>query len=188
MPRVRRAGTERSLDWYQTLFEVIDMRSFSNLWYWIALAVTWSTTSHWVLGVPFDMLQRARRYGGQADADFEDMVRINVNRLNYIRSQSGVWLVVFASMVITALGILGFWYYVEFAQAVFLLAFPLSIVAGLSFRTAEKIERSDDTGEPLKRRMIRHRFSTQVVGMIALVVTAFWGMWRNLQVGAFGWF
>ena len=176
------------MDWYQTLFEVIDMRSFSNLWYWIAIAVTWSTTSPWVLGVPFDMLQRARRQGGQADADFEAMVRINVNRLNYIRGLSGVWLVVFVSMVVSALVILGFWYDVEFAQAVFLLVFPLSIVAGLSFRTAERISTGGETGEALKRRMIRHRFSTQVVGMLALVVTAFWGMWRNLQVGAFGWF
>jgi hypothetical protein len=176
------------LDWYQTLFEVIDMRSFSNLWYWIAIAVTWSTTSHWVLGVPFDMLQRARRYGGQADEDFEAIVRINVNRLNYIRALSGVWLVVFASMLNTALVILGFWYDVEFAQAVFLLAFPLSIVAGLGFRTADKIGTSQETGEALKRRLIRHRFSTQIVGMLALVCTAFWGMWRNLQVGAFGWF
>ena len=176
------------MDWYQTLFEVIDMRSFSNLWYWIAIAVTWSTVSHWVIGVPFDMLQRARRQGGQADADFEAMVRINVNRLNYIRTLSGVWLVVFASMVISALAILGFWYGLEFAQAVFLLSFPLSVVAGLSFRTAEKIAAGGETGELLKRRLIRHRFATQVVGMLALVVTAFWGMWRNLQVGAFGWF
>ncbi len=43
------------------IFDLIDMRSFSNLWYWIALAVTWSSTSHWVLGVPFDMVLRARR-------------------------------------------------------------------------------------------------------------------------------
>jgi hypothetical protein len=47
------------------VFEVIDMRSFSNLWYWIALAVLWSSTSHWVLGVPFDMIQRARRRAGR---------------------------------------------------------------------------------------------------------------------------
>ncbi len=46
--------------------------SFSNLWYWIALAVMWSSTSHWVLGVPYDMIQRARREGGQAEADLED--------------------------------------------------------------------------------------------------------------------
>ncbi len=29
------------MDWYATVFELIDMRSFSNLWYWIALAVVW---------------------------------------------------------------------------------------------------------------------------------------------------
>ena len=63
------------MDWYQTLFEMIDMRSFSNLWFWIALAVMWSTASHWVLGVPFDMVLRARRHGEEAQADLEDMVR-----------------------------------------------------------------------------------------------------------------
>ena len=71
---------EHALDWYQTLFEMIDMRSFSNLWFWIALAVMWSTASHWVLGVPFDMVLRARRHGGEAQADLEDIVRINVVR------------------------------------------------------------------------------------------------------------
>ena len=164
------------------------MRSFSNLWYWIAIAVTWSTVSHWVLGVPFDMLQRARRLGGQADADFETMVRISASRLNDIRVISGVWLVVFVSMLITALVILGFWYSVEFAQAVFLIAFPLSIVAGLSFRAAAKITGGEETGEALKRRIIRHRFATQIVGVIALVVTAFLGMWQNIRMSNFGLF
>ena len=66
------------MDWYGTVFELIDMRSFSNLWYWIALAVTWSSASHWVLGVPWDMAIRARKgQGAQAMHDFEDMVRIN---------------------------------------------------------------------------------------------------------------
>jgi hypothetical protein len=176
------------VDWYRTLFEVIDMRSFSNLWYWIAIAVTWSTVSHWVLGVPFDMLQRARRKGGQADDDFETLVRINVNRLEYIRGISGVWLVVFGSMMLSTLAILGFAYQLEFAQAVFLIAFPLAIVALLSFRTAALIARHEDTGEALKRRMIRHRTATQAVGMAALFVTAFWGMWQNLRLASFGWF
>ena len=72
-----------------TVFEVIDMRSFSNLWYWIALAVLWSSTSHWVLGVPYDMIQRARREGGQAQQDVEDLVRINTSRLLMIVDRSG---------------------------------------------------------------------------------------------------
>ena len=28
------------MDWQSTIFSVIDMRSFSNLWFWIMLAVT----------------------------------------------------------------------------------------------------------------------------------------------------
>nr|MDJ0826631.1 component of SufBCD complex [Rhodobacter sp.] len=69
------------MNWYDTVFELIDMRSFSNLWYWIALAVLWSTSSHWILGVPFDLVQRASRYGGEAEVDLTDLVRINVNRV-----------------------------------------------------------------------------------------------------------
>ena len=38
------------MDWYLTLFEVIDMRSFSNLWFWIALAVPTSVWFIWWLG------------------------------------------------------------------------------------------------------------------------------------------
>ena len=71
----------RALDWYKIVFELIDLRSFSNLWYWIMLGVVWSMASHWVLGVPFDMIQRARRDGGQAEQDLEALVRINTQRM-----------------------------------------------------------------------------------------------------------
>jgi len=80
------------VEWYQGVFELIDMRSFSNLWFWIALAVVWSSTSHWVLGVPFDMVVRARRKGGQAEEDLETIVRVNVNRMLMIARVSGLWI------------------------------------------------------------------------------------------------
>ena len=81
------------MDWYNVIFELIDMRSFSNLWYWIVLAVLWSTASHWVLGVPFDMISRAKKQSGQAQDDLEVMVRINVSRMLYIARAAGSWLV-----------------------------------------------------------------------------------------------
>ena len=71
------------MDWTKTLLDVIDARSFSNLWFWTVLAVVWSSASHWVLGVPYDVLLRARRQGGQALIDLEDIVRVNVNRILY---------------------------------------------------------------------------------------------------------
>ena len=79
------------MDWYQEIFEVIDMRSFSNLWFWIVLAVVWSSVSHWILGVPYDMVSRARRdSGGTAEADLEAIVRVNINRLLLIVQHNGM--------------------------------------------------------------------------------------------------
>ena len=74
----------------QNIIQLIDMRSFSSLWYWIALAVTWSTTSHWVLGVPFDMVTRARRRGGAEGEDLVTLTRINVARLMVIGREAGL--------------------------------------------------------------------------------------------------
>lgn len=174
------------MDFYRTVFEVIDMRSFSNLWYWIGLAVLWSSASHWVLGVPWDMLARARRRGGQAEADFEALVRINVRRLIYIDEMAGLWLIGFGSFLLTALAIIGFWYRVEFAQALFLLVAPMSVVGGLSLATARAIARRGLTGAALRRRMALHRLTIQAVGVVAVFVTATWGMYQNLYVGPWG--
>ena len=174
------------MDWYQTLFELIDMRSFSNLWFWIVLAVVWSTASHWVLGVPYDMVLRARRHGGQAEVDLEDMVRINGNRLLYIAQVSGLWLAGFACFFLTMLVLLGFVYAFEFAQAVFLLAFPMSMVGALSLSTARLIQQEGATGEQLIKRLNRHRTYTQIIGMISIFVTALWGMYQNVTLGPLG--
>ncbi|MEC3860572.1 component of SufBCD complex [Mesobacterium sp. TK19101] len=171
------------MDWQTIVFEVIDMRSFSNLWFWIALAVMWSSASHWVMGVPFDMVTRARRQGGQAEADLADMVRINCNRLLYIAGVSGLILIAAISFILTMLGVLGFAYKVEFAQAVFLLAFPMAIVFGLSIRTARRIGAQQMQPEGLAKLLTRHRIVIQAIGMVSIFVTALWGMFQNLSHG-----
>ena len=174
------------MNWYQTLFEMIDMRSFSNLWYWIALAVMWSSASHWVLGVPFDMVQRARRSGGQAQADLEAITHVNARRILMIRDVAGTGLVSLVFAVLTGLGLLAFWYWLEFAQAVFCLAFPMAIVGGLSLRTAARIARDNAGGDDLANRLTRHRFATQLVGVAAILFTSLFGMWQNVSVGPLG--
>ena len=174
------------MDWYTSIFELIDMRSFSNLWFWIALAVVWSSASHWVLGVPYDMVQRARRVGGQAEVDLEDITRVNVNRLLYIGRLSGIWILAVLCFVLTALAILGFVYRVEFAQALFLLAFPMSLVGALSLVTAQKIEAEQARGEALRKRLTRCRLYTQMIGTLSIFVTALWGMYQNLSIGVLG--
>ena len=174
------------MDWYSSVFEVIDLRSFSNLWFWIALAVVWSSVSHWTLGVPYDMVLRARRQGGQSEIDLEAITRINVNRLLYIARVSGVLLLWFVCFSLTGLAILAFWYWVEFAQALFLLGFPLTLVGAMSLSTAQGIERDACQGAELRRRLGRLRMATQMLGALSIFVTALWGMYQNLSIGVLG--
>lgn len=170
------------MDWTNALFEVIDVRSFSSIWYWIVLAVVWSTSSHWVLGVPYDVIVRARRKGGQAYQDLEDMVRVNVTRILYIAGVSGLIILGFVTFVLTALLVLAFWYGIEFAQSVVLIAVPLTGVGVLSVATAQRIRAEEPEGNALFKRLIRHRFWTQVIGMISIFITAMFGMAHNLAV------
>lgn len=174
------------MDWYSSIFELIDMRSFSNLWYWIALAVLWSTSSHWVMGIPYDLVVRARRVGGQAESDLLDIVRINTNRLLYIAEVSGVVIFSLCCFLFAGLATLGFYYQVEFAQAVFLLLFPMSIVAMINVRVARRLRRQELTLDTVSKTLHRCRLTTQVIGMFAILVTSLWGMYQNLSIGVLG--
>ena len=170
------------MDLTKTILQVIDTRSFSSLWYWIMLAVVWSSASHWVLGVPFDMIQRARRNPGPAEDELYEITRLNVGRILYIADTAGIWLAGFSTFILSALLLLAFWYDIEFAQAVVLIAAPMMIVGILSIRTARLLAAESPEGRLLVRRLIRHRFWTQLVGMIAIFITATYGMYQNLAV------
>jgi len=176
------------LNIFDTIYSLIDMRSFSNLWYWIALAVIWSSASHWVLGVPFDMVLRARRKGGRAADDMVVLTRVNVARLLNIGRDAGVILAIVVSFLLSSLVVLGFVYGIEFAQAVALIFVPLSIVGLLSLRAAARLEpilTDTVTPETVAAALSRHRISIQAVGMVAITATAMWGMMMNFRFSTF---
>jgi hypothetical protein len=175
----RRLG---KVDVFELALEVIDLRSFSNLWYWIALAVLWSSVSHWVLGVPHDMIQRARREGGQALGDVEDLARININRLLHVIDSGALVLVALAGFWLTTLALLAFYYDIEFAKALFLLIGPLVVVMWVSVRECRRIAAGASQGEPLLRRLTVHRRVVQVIGILSITVTALYGTWLNISV------
>ncbi len=146
----------------------------------------WSSASHWVLGIPYDMVLRARRAGGQAQTDLEEIARINIARLMYISRVSGMLVIGFAFFVLTTLVLLGFIYRIEFAQAVFLLLFPMSLLGLMSLRQAHLIHDNGLSGDDLVSRLGRHRMQTQFLGTISIFCTALWGMYQNLTIGALG--
>ncbi len=182
--RNRRRG--RGLGWHNSVIEVIDFRSFSSLWYWIALAVMWSSASHYVLGVPFDLVQRARRRGGQAADDMTQMAHINARRLITLADASGIWLLAVGSALLTMLALLGFFYGLELAQALFLMMLPMALLTMFSISTARRVLAEGAMGEALCRRLARHRLWTQALGAVSIFVTAIWGMFRILTTGILG--
>ncbi len=173
------------MHWYDKIFELIDLRSFSNLWYWLGLSVFWSTVGHWVIGVPHDMIRRAAT-DSQTMEDVEALSAIYVRRLLFIARTAGVWLVAFLSFLLSGLVLLAVEYGVEFAQALLCLVFPGSIVLLLTLRTARMIEAGEGQGTALLRRLRRHRISVQVIGMFAIFATAVFGMYQNLLIGVYG--
>ena len=56
----------------------------------------------------------------------------------------------------------------------------------LSLSTARLIAQEGSQGEVLCKRLTRHRLYTQIVGMLSIFVTAIWGMYQNLTLGALG--
>ncbi|MDH3262543.1 MAG: component of SufBCD complex [Paracoccaceae bacterium] len=169
--------------WYQRIYELLDLRSFSNLWYWLAVAVVWSSASHFVVGVPYDMVLRARRRGGQAESDLDSLAQIHANRIVSAEESAGAWIVGVMSFWLTVLGLLGFHYGIEFAQAVFLIVAPLTPVGYVTLRSARTIAGQSLGGVALQRQIARTRLAIQVIGFFALFVTALWGMYQNLLLG-----
>ena len=90
------------------------------------------------------------------------------------------------AFAVTSLALMGFVYDSEFAQAIFLLGFPLLLVAMLSVRTAHIIQDQALAGEALVKRIQRHRLHIQLIGMASIFVTAMWGMYQNMNANVLG--
>jgi hypothetical protein len=163
--------------WLETAFEVIDMRSFSNLWFWIALAALWSTASHYSMGVPFDMVRRAAKGDAQALEDMWILGNIQARRLLFIADNTGTLSLAFAGFATTSLTLLGWRYDVEFAQAILLLFLPMTVVFWLSVRTARRAQGLD--APDLGNLLAAHRRAVQGVGVVSIFLTSMWGMWVN---------
>jgi len=171
------------LDGFDIIFDQIDLRSFSSLWFWLAVVGIWTLASHRVLGVSSDMIRHARRYGGPAQADLEALVQIKVARLDRIFDEAGVVIVGLLFFLLSSLAVLGFYHGVELAQALSLILIPLAYVGLLSLRLARQVQAGNRTGKDLVRLLRRNRIKVQLIGLFSIFVTTMWGAWQNAQNG-----
>ncbi|MEJ6388612.1 component of SufBCD complex [Gymnodinialimonas ulvae] len=172
------------MDFLDLVTEVINLRSFSNMWYWIVLAILWSSLSHWTIGVPYHLVSRAKRGDARAEADMMVLSRMNAERMLQYAQSSGVPAMAFATFLLTGLAITGWIYGVEFSQAIFLLLCPSMLVLALGIWTSRRLHDSDYANVPGMLR--QHRLIVQMMGVVFIFITAFWGMYQNMNVGPLG--
>ena len=163
-----------------SVFEVISLRSFSSAWYWIMLACLWSAAIHWTMGVPYDLVRRARHGEAEAQRDLERLADVAIRRRLAAAASAGPVGTAVLSALLTALALLGFAYRIELAQALVLLAAPLLAVWLLDQRAARAIAGLQIAGVDLAARLRRLRLRTQGLGLLTIFAAAMWGMWWNL--------
>ncbi|MCA8878437.1 MAG: component of SufBCD complex [Rhodobacteraceae bacterium] len=163
-----------------TIFQFIDLRSFSDVWYWLMLGVVWTRVMHAPMGVPAELIHRARRGSPEAADDLARLTAIRVRHERDVARALGAWRVAFWSCALTACGLAAYLYFVEFAQAVFLLLAPYALVRLLVARTAARMDAAMPSDDALVRAHLRLRRQVQVVVLPAVFLSAVWGMGYNL--------
>lgn len=170
------------LSLHQTLFQIISLNTFSNIWYWFVVGITWAIASYWIVGVPFDMVLRARRQETAAEHDLDQWVRISVRRIHNLTSVGGVALIGLISFALSGTAMIAFYYGSEIAKGVFFLAFPMTIVGIFNIRLAQQFIAEQPQGAALTHTLLRWRFYVQILGMVSVFVSAMYGMYFNLSL------
>lgn len=167
------------------LLRLLDFQTFDSLWYWMAVMVTFAVASNWLLGVPFDVLFRARKLDAPHLADLEALVDVNVRRIVEINAYLGVAITVMVAFSLSVLVVLSMFYRVELAQGLLALAAPLTLIMVMNMRLAHQLNAAPLHGRELVQRLFRVRLWTQVVSMIALFFTAMYGMYAVISAQHF---
>ncbi|MEV8467803.1 hypothetical protein AB0T83_13565 [Fluviibacterium sp. DFM31] len=164
-----------------TILDLIDLRSFSNIWYWIFLGVTWSRILTHPMGIPVDMLRAARAEDADARERLAALTEIMVRRHLAHLNGLGPMLVGTWAFALTGLVLLSVLYRVEIAQAVLMLAVPLALAAWLTARGARHLAQAQLTVDDLPRALSVLRWKLQALALLAVFFSALWGMFHNLS-------
>lgn len=145
--------------------------SFRSVWYWLLTIVVWTHVCGRTLGVPHDMVLRARRLPEVAGR-VEFLAGIAAERLAALNDAVGLPVAAFAGFALACLAAIGFGVGVELAQAAFALALPLALVALATLRLALGLRRDGICGAELQRALSRRRLWNQVIATVAMLAAA----------------
>lgn len=186
------------MPFFNGLLAILDSRSFSSIWFWLMLVVAWTLAGRAVLGVPHDVVGRAKARRAETRADdpealaLLDWLSLVLPRWRVAPTEA-VWLIAITSFGLSALMFLGFGYGLEMAQALFLLITPFAGVALLNLLLARRLRivlAAAQTGQTppdvaaaqAARMMQSHRFVLAGASVLVVAICALWGtLWIVLH-------
>ena len=136
------------------MFLITGNGSFLSGWYWLTWLGLWGWVFLRTLGVPNDMVLRARRLPEVAGR-VDDLARIASLRIGGVYDQAGVPLAALAGFGLATLFVAGFGSGLEAAKAAFLIAFPVSAVGYSTLRLALAVRRKGQRGADLRRALLK---------------------------------
>lgn len=173
--------------------DLLDARSFGSVWFWLVLIVIWAGSGRTVLGVPSDVINRARRDPvGLPGLALLDWLSLALPRWKLDRREGVVFLAI-SSFLLTSLIVLGFGYGLELAQALTLLGVPLLLLFLMRLRLARRLDpvligahdgsvQPDEAAARALKLIAWHRRLAFALSMIAVAATALWGtLWQLLH-------
>jgi hypothetical protein len=153
------------------VYQAFATASFMSIWYWVLHGVVWTLACYRTLGVPQDMLVRARRRPEIA-ARVDTLARLASARAVGIYRTVGVPLAAAGGFVLAMLFAIGFGEGVELAQAGFLLMFPLAVIVYSKLRLALAVRERKIDGAALVLALARRRMWHQFVAVFAVLAAA----------------
>ncbi|MFV0386554.1 hypothetical protein [Paracoccus sp. (in: a-proteobacteria)] len=179
------------------IISLLDSRSFGTIWYWVVLIGMWSAAGRNVIGIPTEVLSRARyarnsQPEGVAVMNLLDWLSLVLPRWHLRRQEGAVFLAV-SAFLLTSLAIMGFRHDLEMAQALTLLLLPFAILYWLRVLLARRllplVMRAQDGDLPVTelaaqviRRLTWHRRAVTLLSVVSVATTGIWGaIWSLLH-------
>jgi hypothetical protein len=153
------------------LFQFFAAASFQSLWYWVLHVVVWTLACYRTLGVPNDMLLRARRQPEAAER-VDVLARLSSERIGGIYDRLGVPLAALAGFLLAGVFALGFLSGVETAQAAFAILLPLAVIVYSKLKLALAVRRQGMAGPALVLALARRRIWHQFFAVMAMLAAA----------------
>ena len=152
--------------------EFLDFSTFFSIWYWVFLALAWSSRTHWTLGAPFDSVVRAEKRGGRWEDDLDAIVHAMAARFAMFMQHGGPWVVGIAMFLLAGLVTACVVTQNEMVRGITAFAVPMMIAEFGDIRLALRIERTGLRGYDLRRALVWRRFLNQVTGLFSLILAA----------------